>query len=893
MDSQNIDNNEIGLSQGSLNYRMKVKPLVPGELFYNYTKTDLLSDKIVGNPYELWIGTTNPTKPVRIGAQGSLIIYGNYRSFFEVFQNNGPLSQYPYSATLPANGTKGLAAGNVYKIDKDIIIYATDTTPQFVGGDFAVYLGDNKWWNLSNTQLVDDIYYRPCERGDAVEDSDYEYTDNLTKSVKTALDVLYQSKAGLGPDGKLYLSEIPDKLLKKWSNNLVEGPFEVQSDTGYNRHDTFGVNPRYGEYVSSNGTNRMEPHSVNVKGNFNVSSFQSSLVFGDTSDTRVLGIPGTNKLFGMPFNYALKGFSPLGQDVGSGTIERDLTVGRTIRTKNMFYSDIVSNGVLAIVKNHLVTNNDLLIGKAKFDAYSLDEINNLADLPTYINVGDSINASSDQADINYTKYNITSSETTCNLDSVQLTSKAIVLDGSPSITSTLGDIVQTSKNITQTAKDIAITADNLTLNVPAMTINPINITASDVDLVSKAAIDLTAATDITLNATKDISLSGANRTETFTGITTITKPNVWSFNDNNDQMSLTCTNPISTISEKSITVATRTTSTKISTSSFDIIAPVTTINKILKLGVNGNFVEIDPAKRIIRLNDGTNEVCAIRNENSADENDLILSVKGDNPIVKASAKTGNASYTNTLVDKTGTAKFINAQAGNLSVFPSTSSYSLGTPATFSASARKTFFNVNAGSTSATAYLLLNTTGETSKIVNLKCLAMSSNRETLVDVFITNNKLSFTSRKNSESNYVTPAAVTCTYKDISYYAIQMTPNNNTTFTYYIEGTSSSTSDYTGAVVTDVSNVTAYTQSAFSLALGGSLSTDSLSTGKVNCSSVASTGDISGNNISSSGNLTVDGTATVTGKLQVGSIEVGTGKIPLLGTYSNGRLVLDIQ
>ena len=434
MDSQNIDNNEIGLSQGSLNLRMKVKPLAPGELFYNYLKTDLSADKVVGNPYEIWIGTLNPTKPVRIGAQGSFIIYGNYKSFFEVIQNTGFLSQYTYEAHLPLQGTRGLKVGNVYKIDEDIVIYKTDTNPQFIGGDLAVYLGDNKWWNISNSKLPKDLYYVPPTRGEAREDSDYEFTDSITKNVKAALDSLYQTKAGLSPSGKIYIKQLPDQLLQRWSNNLVLGPFEVQHEKGYNVHDTLGVNPKYVAHESPN--NRLEPHSVNVKGNLSVKSFKSNLVFGDTTDTKVLGVPGTNKVFGMPFNYNLNGFNSLTQDLGSADIENNLKVGNLTETSDIHFTGLSSNGTIAITNNKILANNDLILGNAEFDTFDNDTIAAIENYKSKIQIGTNISAVSPQADITYNIYNISSEAVTHTSDNFTVNAPEINLSKVKLITNT-------------------------------------------------------------------------------------------------------------------------------------------------------------------------------------------------------------------------------------------------------------------------------------------------------------------------------------------------------------------------------------------------------------------------------------------------------------------------
>ena len=434
MDSQNIDNNEIGLSQGSLNLRMKVKPLAPGELFYNYLKTDLSADKVVGNPYEIWIGTLNPTKPVRIGAQGSFIIYGNYKSFFEVIQNTGFLSQYTYEAHLPLQGTKGLKVGNVYKIDDDVVIYKTDTNPQFIGGDLAVYLGDNKWWNISNSKLPKDLYYVPPTRGEAREDSDYEFTDSITKNVKAALDSLYQTKAGLSPSGKIYIKQLPDQLLQRWSNNLVLGPFEVQHEKGYNVHDTLGVNPKYVAHESPN--NRLEPHSVNVKGNLSVKSFKSNLVFGDTTDTKVLGVPGTNKVFGMPFNYNLNGFNSLTQDLGSADIENNLKVGNLTETSDIHFTGLSSNGTIAITNNKILANNDLILGNAEFDTFDNDTIAAIENYKSKIQIGTNISAVSPQADITYNIYNISSEAVTHTSDNFTVNAPEINLSKVKLVTNT-------------------------------------------------------------------------------------------------------------------------------------------------------------------------------------------------------------------------------------------------------------------------------------------------------------------------------------------------------------------------------------------------------------------------------------------------------------------------
>src|SRR5574344_1168356 len=251
MDSLNYSENTKVVSRGVLSTRMSIKPLETGEIFFNYKQSNTGTIPFEKNPYEIWIGSVDPNKPIRIGAQGFITIAGNFSSYFSTSLNldTATKEEFEKTAVLPTEGTEGLRVGNVYFIDTDIYIPKTPTTPEFNGSDLAVYLGDNAWWRINNNiSSASGIEYTfNSGRPSSLEESEYNSLDAKSLTAKASLDNLYSTKAGLDSNGKIFYDQIPDAI-KDIDNSNVSGVFQVHHENSLNAHNTLTVNPEFGQF---------------------------------------------------------------------------------------------------------------------------------------------------------------------------------------------------------------------------------------------------------------------------------------------------------------------------------------------------------------------------------------------------------------------------------------------------------------------------------------------------------------------------------------------------------------------------------------------------------------------------------------------------------------------
>lgn len=358
--SLSYSENPIHISRGNIHTRMQSSPLEPGELFLNYQKNVLkpASKKRVSNPYELWIGTLNPKQPIRLGAGGFLSLAGNFSEFFETLEYSDSKKKYTKKAVLPNESTySSLRVGNVYYIDDNLYIEETDRNPGFQGGDLAVYFGDGRWWNTSNSQYIDEIEYHAIKRSNF--NANVDHDNSKINNAKDALDDLYATKADLDKFGKIYYSELPDdiRFLANGKFSPQYGSFEVRRNIS--GKDTFAVNPS-----NKNGIDDLhdtKAHTVDVFGDLNIKDFSTINVFGPNhvkgKRQSAFGVNG--KMFGFPYNTEVPGFSSQGKKFGNVDISADLsTHGSTNIDKSLIVkenADVFSD--VSIGKNLYVNEN--------------------------------------------------------------------------------------------------------------------------------------------------------------------------------------------------------------------------------------------------------------------------------------------------------------------------------------------------------------------------------------------------------------------------------------------------------------------------------------------------------------------------------------------------------
>lgn len=335
MNSLNYSENTKVVSRGVLSTRMKDKPLETGEIFFNYKQSNSGKLPYEKNPYEIWIGSVDPDKPIRIGAQGFITIAGNFSSYFSTSLNldTATKEEFEKTATLPTEGSEGLKVGNVYFIDTDIYIPKTSSTPELNGGDLAIYLGNNTWWRVNNniSSASSMEYTFNSGRPTSLEESEYNQLDSASVSVKASLDNLYTTKAGLDSKGKLFYDQIPDEIKENKSD--IDGPFQVHHENSYNSHNTLTVNPEcvtFEDNISKSDSYKIEPHHVDIKGDLDIRDFKSTLAFGKINDdsTSNSAFGFGNKIFGFPFNYAKDGYGTKDLSFGNLSIDNNLSIGK-------------------------------------------------------------------------------------------------------------------------------------------------------------------------------------------------------------------------------------------------------------------------------------------------------------------------------------------------------------------------------------------------------------------------------------------------------------------------------------------------------------------------------------------------------------------------------------